>query len=274
MSDAEAPVASWTDSHCHLQDYDDLEEIYARARGACVERVVCIGTGVASSRRAVALAQATAAATGHARVWATVGLHPHDADKGVDELVAAARELAGPTDGDRPAGSVVAIGECGLDYHYDQSPRTTQKESFSRQIALAHELGLALVVHTREAWEDTFEVLAAEGVPPRTVIHCFTGGPEEARRCLDIGAYLSFSGIVTFKNAPEVREAVALCPLDRLLVETDGPYLAPVPHRGSQNEPAYVALVGDAVAALKGLPPTDVAHRTTANAATVFRLAG
>ena len=176
-------------------------------------------------------------------VWATAGVHPHDAKDGWDGLEAL---LAEP--------EVVAVGECGLDYHYDHSPASVQRESFAAQIALAHAHDLALVVHTREAWDDTFAILAAEGVPERTVIHCFTGGPDEARRCLDLGAHLSFSGIVTFKGAPEVREAVALCPLDRLLVETDSPFLAPVPHRGRPNQPAYVtAWSGDAVAGVLGL---------------------
>ncbi len=133
---------------------------------------------------------------------------------------------------------VVGIGECGLDYHYDHSPRPVQREAFALQIELAHRHGLALVIHTREAWEDTFDILGAAGVPERTIVHCFTGGPEEARRCLDLGASLSFSGVVTFKNADDVRQAAALCPWDRLLVETDSPFLAPVPHRGTLNEPS------------------------------------
>ena len=160
-------------------------------------------------------------------VWATAGVHPHDAEGGLDGLEA----LLG-----RP--EVVAVGECGLDFHYDHSPRDVQREVFAAQVAPGpRPPALPLVVHTREAWDETFAVLEGEGVPERTVIHCFTGGPDEARRCLDLGAHLSFSGIVTFKGAPEVREAAALCPLDRLLVETDAPYLAPVPHRGRPNRP-------------------------------------
>src|SRR5207247_8750451 len=131
-------------------------------------------------------------------------------------------------------------------------PRDVQRRVFAEQVRLAHEHRLALVVHSRSAWDDTFVVLTAEGVPDRTVFHCFTGGPAEARRALDLGAWLSFSGIVTFKNADDVREAAALCPLERLLVETDAPFLAPVPHRGRPNEPAYVALVGAAVTGIKG----------------------
>src|SRR4051794_19038249 len=146
------------------------------------------------------------------------------------------------------APEVVAVGECGLDYHYDHSPRDAQRSVFAAQVALANSLDLPLVVHTRNAWDDTLDVLRSEGVPERTVIHCFSGGAEEARRCLDLGAFMSFSGIVTFPSAHDVRAAVALCPLDRLLVETDSPYLAPVPHRGARNRPALVPFVGQGIA--------------------------
>ena len=167
---------------------------------------------------------------------------------------------------------VVGIGECGLDYHYDHSPRPVQREAFALQVELAHRHGLALVIHTREAWDDTIDILTASGVPEQTIVHCFTGGPDEARRCLDLGASLSFSGVVTFKNAAEVREAAALCPLDRLLVETDTPFLTPVPHRGTLNEPARVPLVGAAIAQVKGVetrpsprsrPPTPAPVRVS-----------
>ena len=143
---------------------------------------------------------------------------------------------------------------------------------FAAQVELATRHDLALVVHTREAWDDTLDVLSATGVPERTVIHCFTGGPEEARRCLDLGAWISFSGVITFKTAGEVREAAALCPLDRLLVETDSPFLAPVPHRGSVNEPARVPLVGREIGRAKGLTSAQVAEAATANTAAVFGL--
>jgi TatD DNase family protein len=249
----------WIDDHCHLdltaERGPSADEALAAAREAGVERVITVGTDVPSSRVAIDVARARDG------VWATAGVHPHDAKEGWDGLEAL---LAEP--------EVVAVGECGLDYHYDHSPRDVQRASFEAQIALAHAHDLALVVHTREAWDDTFAVLAAAGAPDRTVIHCFTGGPEEAQRCLDLGAHLSFSGIVTFKGAPEVREAVALCPLDRLLVETDSPFLAPVPHRGRPNQPAHVALVGEAVAAAKGIDPAVVAEATWANATRVYRL--
>jgi TatD DNase family protein len=167
---------------------------------------------------------------------------------------------------------VVAVGECGLDYHYDHSPREVQQAAFAEQVTWAIGLDLALVIHTRSAWDDTFAVLAEVGVPERTVFHCFTGGPGEARRALDAGGHLSFSGIATFPGAPEVREAAALCPADRLLVETDAPYLAPVPHRGRPNTPAWVPVVGAAVAAARGEPVEAVEQATADNARRLFRL--
>jgi TatD DNase family protein len=198
-----------------------------------------------------------------------VGLHPHDAVDGVASLDAVLATELGPG-ADRSDPVVVGIGECGLDYHYDHSPRPVQREAFALQVELARRHDLALVIHTREAWDDTFEVLQSVGVPDRTIIHCFTGGPDEARRCLDLGASLSFSGVVTFKNAQEVRDAAALCPLDRLLVETDSPFLTPVPHRGSANEPARVPLVGAAIALVRGVVTAEVAAHSTANARRAF----
>jgi len=169
-------------------------------------------------------------------------------------------------------GDVVAVGECGLDYHYDHSPRPEQRRVFAAQIGLAHETGLTLVVHSRSAWDDTFAILASEGVPERTILHCFTGGVPEAERALEAGAYLSFSGIVSFPKAREVHEAAEHCPADRLLVETDAPLLAPVPLRGRPNSPANVPLVGAALAAVRGSTPQEVAAITTANARRVFGL--
>ena len=152
------------------------------------------------------------------------------------------------------------MGECGLDYHYDHSPRDVQRDVFAAQIGLAHAHDLPLVIHTREAWDDTFAILAAEGVPERTVFHCFTGGPDEAGAGLDLGAHLSFSGIVTFKTADDVRAAAALCPLDRLLVETDAPTWPRCPHRGRPNRPALVPLVGAGVAEVRGQDVEAVAE--------------
>jgi TatD DNase family protein len=245
----------WTDNHCHL-DPDTAEETIIAARAAGVERLVTVGTDLAHSREALALA---ARFDG---VWATAGVHPHDATEGLDGII----QLLG-------APGVVAVGECGLDYHYDHSPRDVQQEVFAVQVRLAHEHHLALVIHTREAWDDTFDILAAEGVPERTVFHCFTGGPIEAQRCLDLGAHLSFSGIVTFPSADDLRAAAALCPIDRLLVETDSPYLTPVPHRGKPNRPDLVPLVGAAVAEAKGVAVEAIAEASWDAATAVYRLA-
>jgi TatD DNase family protein len=286
MSEA---VIEWFDSHCHLQEEfaevrgerdgphaTHLSATVARAAEAGVTRMVCVGTGAGSSAEAVALARSlrhpdSVGVAEGVEVWATVGLHPHDAGDGTAGVEAPleAEVGDGSGSGDGPP-VVVAVGEAGLDYHYDHAPRLRQREAFARQVALAHGHGLALVVHSREAWEDTIGILAGEGVPERTIFHCFTGGPDEARRCLDLGASLSFSGVVTFKNAADVREAASLCPLDRLLVETDAPFLAPAPHRGTVNEPSRVPLVGAAIAQVKGVEATVVARASTVNARAAF----
>ena len=190
-------------------------------------------------------------------------MHPHEAAGGLAGLAELLNEP-----------EVVAVGECGLDYYYEHSPRDAQLTVFEAQVELAHSADLALVIHTRDAWDDTFAVLDAVGVPERTVIHCFSGGPGEARRALDRGAFLSFSGIVTFKNAGEVREAAALCPIDRLVVETDAPFLAPVPHRGKPNQPAWVVAVGEAVAAVRGVAAAEIEAATWRTAERLFGLGG
>ncbi|HEV3282044.1 MAG TPA: TatD family hydrolase [Acidimicrobiales bacterium] len=288
MTDA---VVEWFDSHCHLQAEfaDDGEETHgphatrlaatvARAAEAGVTRMVCVGTGAGSSDEALSLARSmrhpdSVAVAEGVEVWSTIGLHPHDAVDGTAEIERLLEaEVGGGAGPDGAPPLVVAVGECGLDYHYDHSPRPRQREVFARQVELAHRHGLALVVHSREAWEDTIGILAGTGVPERTILHCFTGGPAEARRCLDLGASLSFSGVVTFKNAAEVREAAVLCPFDRLLVETDTPFLAPVPHRGTLNEPSRVPLIGAAIAQVKGVNTALVAAASTANARAAFRV--
>lgn len=253
-------VASrWTDNHCHLHFREasaaDVDALVSAAASEGVERLVTVGCDVADSTAAIAVAHA------HPQVFATAGVHPHEADGGIEGLEAL---LADP--------QVVAVGECGLDYHYDHSDRAAQRDAFAVQIELAHRHDLALVIHTRSAWDDTFDVLAAQGVPERTVFHCFTGGPDEAQRCLAVGAHLSISGIVTFKSAQDIRDAVSLCPPERLLVETDTPYLAPVPHRGQRNRPALVPLVGAAVAEVQGRPVDDVARTSWDAAAALYRL--
>ncbi len=246
----------WFDNHCHLEAGSPL---VAEAQAAGVARMITVGTDVERSLEAAAVAREHPGV-----VWATAGIHPHDARHGGLEEIAALAASA----------EVVAVGECGLDYHYDHSPRPIQQECFAAQVELANATDLPLVIHTREAWEDTFAILRDAGTPRRTVFHCFTGGAEEARRCLDLGAHLSFSGIVTFKRSDDVRAAAALCPLDRLLVETDSPYLAPVPHRGKRNQPAWVSHVGVAVAELRGLPVDDLATATWATTNAFYGLPG
>lgn len=276
----------WTDDHCHLGFDDDggagvagdepaeddprwgpIDEVVAAAADAGVERMVTVGTDVATSRSARAAAQR------YPNVWATAGVHPHEAKAIHDgQSVIVGSHGLEPIDALLSDPKVVAVGECGLDYHYDHSPRPIQREVFAAQVRLAHEHRLPLVVHSRSAWEDTFAVLEAEGVPATTVIHCFTGGATEAARALDLGCHLSFSGIVTFKSADDVRAAAAACPLDRLLVETDSPFLAPVPHRGKPNRPAWLPLVGEAVARVRGQDAEEVAKATWHNAERVYRL--
>ncbi len=274
----------WTDNHCHLGwdpsgDGSDawpsvadgesapadsplaaVDAAVADARAAGVERLITVGTDAATSAQAIAIARRHAGT-----VSATVGLHPHDATKGLGGL---AELLDDPAHRDH----VVAVGECGFDFYYEHSPRDAQRQVFAAQIAMAKERDLALVIHTRDAWADTFDVLDAEGLPDRTIMHCFTGGPDEAKACLDRGAFLSFSGIVTFRAADDLRAAAALCPLDRVLVETDSPYLAPVPHRGRPNRPALVPLVGAAVAEAMGCTPDVVAEASWANTSAAYQL--
>lgn len=247
----------WIDDHCHLErDAAAADEQVRAATGAGVARLISVGCDVAQS------ADYIAAARRHPGVvWATAGVHPHDAKDGLDGLEDL---LAAP--------EVVAVGECGLDFHYDHSPRDVQRQAFASQIQMALAHDLALVIHTREAWSETFDILEAEGVPQRTVFHCFTGGPDEAGRCLDLGAVLSFSGIVTFPSAADVQAAAALCPLDRLLVETDSPYLAPVPHRGQRNQPQWVPVVGESIAALRGVAVERIAEASWTTAERTYRL--
>jgi TatD DNase family protein len=248
-------VNVWVDSHCHLQLAGGDEHV-TRARAAGVDWMVCVGTDLATSTEALELAGR------HPDVHAAVGLHPHDASKLGAEW-GALEPLA-------VADDCIAIGEAGFDLYYEHSPRDEQETAFRWQIRLATRLDKPLVIHSRDAWDDTFRVLDDEGVPPRTIFHCFTGGPSEARAALERGCYLSFSGIVSFKNAAELREAAALAPADRILVETDSPYLAPEPYRGKPNEPAFVVAVGEALARARGTEPSEVAECTRANAARVF----
>jgi len=262
-------MIGWTDAHCHLQDNflsttdssndGDLDTTLTRAFEAGVDRVVVVGTDFTSSTDALKITSTSSPV----EMYATVGLHPHDAKEDLGPVVALAR--AGHA-------KLVGIGECGLDYFYEHSPRTQQRQAFSAQIGLAHELDLALVIHARDAFDDLLDILNSEGVPPRTVIHCFTGEPADAENCLSVGCDISISGIVTFKNAESLREAARFVPLDRLHVETDSPFLAPVPYRGKTNEPSFVSVVGDYVAQLRNEDVEVLKSATAANSARLFKL--
>ena len=254
------------DSHCHL-NYAGLaerqEEVLANARERGVAGFLNIST------REKEWSDVIAAAETNADVWATVGVHPHEADAhpdlGAKALVDAAQHPR-----------VIAIGECGLDYYYDKSDRDAQRERFQAHIEAARETGLPLVVHTRDAEEDTAAILGEAvgkgGV--RGVLHCFTGSAELARKALDFGFFISLSGIVTFKNARDLQETAKEVPADRLLVETDSPFLAPVPHRGQTCEPAFVADTAAFVAELRGEELEVLAEQTTANFFRLFNKAG
>jgi len=254
------------DSHAHL-DFDDyqadLEDVVARSRAAGVCRIVLIGLwrGPGAFGNALELASREPA-----YFSATIGVHPHDCARVPEEDWRAMEQLARDP-------RVVGVGETGLDFHYDHSPREVQEASFRRSIAAARAAGKPVVVHVREADDACLRVLESEGVPEAGgVIHCFTGDWTRARAYLDLGLHLSVAGVVTFKAAEDLRDAVRKAPRDRLLVETDCPFLAPVPHRGKRNEPAYVAKTAEKVAELWGLAVEEVGEITTENARRFFRL--
>ncbi|MFL6736694.1 MAG: TatD family hydrolase [Sphingomonas sp.] len=245
------------DSHCHL-NYEGLverqAEVLENARGRGVAGFLNISTRQREWKEIVALAER------EPDVWGSIGVHPHEADAHPDLGAAALVKAA-----DHPR--VIAIGECGLDYYYDKSDRSAQRERFQAHIEAGRQTGLPLVVHTREAEADTAEILseAVREGDVSGVLHCFTGSAEFARKGLDLGFYVSLSGIVTFKNAQDLQEIAKWLPADQMLVETDSPFLAPVPHRGQKCEPAFVADTAIFVAGLRGEDPEDLAQTTTAN---------
>jgi TatD DNase family protein len=254
------------DSHAHLDSEalaGDLEGVVERARLQGVERIVAIGLWRKEGDFGNALELAERRPDAFS---ATIGIHPHEcAQVGEADWARSAALAAHP--------AVVAVGETGLDFHYDLSPRHVQEASFRRSIRLAHQVGKPLVIHVREAEEACLRVLREEGLPPAGgVIHCFTGDAAAARAWLDLGLQISVAGIITFKTAEPIREAVRLVPDDRLLVETDSPFLAPIPFRGKRNEPAHVRLVAAKVAEVRGQPLDRVAAFTSANTRRLFRL--
>jgi TatD DNase family protein len=253
------------DSHAHIQGKEYAGETAAvieRARAAGVEQIIVVGGAgdMSSNNDAVALADS------FANIYATVGMHPHDAkDVGPDELQKL-KELA-------LHAKVIAVGETGLDYYYNHSPHDVQRRVFTQFIHMARETELPIVVHERDAASEGAALLRSEGEGKlRGVIHCFTGNYEAACAYLDLGFYLSFTGIITFKNAEALRDVARRVPLERILVETDSPYLTPVPHRGKRNEPAYVRLIAATVANIKGVTLEEVARVTTDNTRRLFRI--
>ena len=249
------------DSHCHLDfpDFDaERDQVIARARAAGVGTMLTIGTKITEFERVRAIAEA------HPDIWCSVGIHPHEAASQPDTGAAALAALA-----DHPR--VVGIGEAGLDYFYDHSPRERQAVVFRAHAAAARHTGMPLIVHSRDADEDMAAILAEEsgGGALRGVLHCFSSGRALAEAAVGLGFYISFSGILTFKNAPELREIARDLPLDRILVETDAPYLAPVPHRGKRNEPSFVGHTAAVLAEVRGLSVAATEAATTEN---FFRL--
>ena len=244
------------DSHCHLDDkqFDaDRDAAIARAREAGVDRMLAIGTGEGPPD----LEAAVRLARQHSFMYATVGVHPHDAAKATPETLAALESLLSEP-------KVVALGEIGHDYHYDFSPREVQREMFIAQMEVAGRAGKPIVIHTREAWDDTLRLLR-EHWRGAGVMHCFSGGAREARQALDLGFHLAFGGVLTFPKAENVREAARIAPEDRLLVETDAPYLAPVPRRGKRNEPAFLVDTVGRLAEVRGVSAEQIAASTTRN---------
>lgn len=255
------------DTHTHIADKEfdsDRDAVIQRALEADVKKMVLIGTGLASSQRAVALAEQ------HPFLWATVGLHPHDAKEMTDDLLTAFDELSRHP-------KVVGWGEIGLDFYYEHSSREEQRNAFIEQIRLAKKRQLPLVIHTRDAWQETFELCESEKIKEHAekfgaVLHCFTGDTETALRGVELGFFISFSGIMTFPKAASVQEAAATVGLNKIVIETDAPYLSPQGYRGKRNEPAYVRVIAEKLAALRNLPVDVIAKTTTENAERLFKL--
>jgi TatD DNase family protein len=260
MWHAEHMVTTLVDTHCHLYLLDEgVEEVLDRARAAGVAHVVDVGIDLGSSRLAAGNAKRLEG------ISASAGVHPHEA---VTLTPATLQALRGLLADDR----VVAVGETGLDYFRDRAPRDAQRAAFATQVRLARELDKALVVHCRDAFPDVMGILDGEGAPDRVVLHCFSGDAPMAGRVVEAGYHVSFAGTVTFKNAPKLREACAVVPLDRMVLETDSPFLSPHPFRGRPNSPDRVAVTAETVAAVHGVEVERVAEATTATAARAFRL--
>ncbi|GIV21751.1 MAG: hydrolase TatD [Armatimonadota bacterium] len=250
----------WTDTHCHLNHPDfasDASHVWNRAREAGVHHAIVVGYDLASSESAL---QVAADFDG---CWASVGIHPHDAVHCDENALLRLRQLASQP-------RVVAIGEIGLDYYRDLSPKDAQRYALEQQIQIALQLRLPVIIHCRDAYDDLLDILSQ--YPLRGVLHCFSGEPRHAQRAVEMGWYLGIGGVVTFKNAHTLREVIQQTPLENLILETDAPYLAPMPYRGKRNEPAYIPLIAEIVASLKNVPLEELATVTTQNARCLFSL--
>jgi len=262
-------AAVYVDSHAHIEgsEFDaDRENVIERALQAGVDTIVCVGNGdVAKDSHAAAVKLADR----YSFIFTTVGVHPHEARLYSSEMEKQLKDLSAHP-------KVIAWGEIGLDYHYDNSPRDIQREAFEKQLQIARERGLPAVIHTREAEADTLEVLRREwqGAELGGIIHCFTGTRSFAEQAIELGFLISFSGVVTFKSAGDLRETARLLPLEKILIETDSPFLAPVPYRGRRNEPAYVIETARCIAELHGLEPDELGAATSANFKRLFKTPG
>ena len=247
----------WIDTHCHLASKEfeaDLQEVFTRAKENGVEGFIVIG------------AEALSLADQNPSIWVAVGIHPHDAAKASQGYLDELKKFAAHK-------KVVAIGEIGLDYHYDHSPRDVQQKVFAEQLQLAKELNLPVSIHSREAWDDTIRIIKEAGeLPKGGVFHCFGGNLQEAHQAIDLGFTLSISGIVTFKKAQTLLEVVEKITLEKIVIETDAPFLAPVPYRGKRNEPAFVKLVGEKIAEIRKMAVEEVSRIIKNNTNNLFHL--
>lgn len=259
-------MTAYYDSHCHLNDeglLNEVESVVADAVAAGVKEILCVGWDYASSVKAVELSER------FPEVYAAVGVHPENYENETPETIEKLRELA-------KHHKVVAIGEIGLDYHWKNDPETkaAQKEWFVRQIALANELGLPITIHGRDASQDLYDLIAANPIESGFVLHCYSGSPEMMARFAKLGAYFGFDGPITFKNAINPKECLKACPIDRVLVETDAPYMAPTPYRGKRNEPKYIPNIVAAAAEIRGLPVDGFSKQIHTNFHALFREIG
>jgi len=246
------------DTHAHLEMLEDIPQVIERARDTGIERIVAVSSDLISSNKTVEIAE------DFPMVFTAVGIHPHEASSFDEEVLSQIEDLCNEQ-------KVVAIGETGLDYHYMHSPRDIQINSFRRHIELAKKLDLPLIIHVREAHDDVLKILKEENAwETMGVIHSFTGDYETAKKYIDEGFYISFSGILTFKNAEDIRQAAKKIPIERILIETDSPYLAPIPFRGKRNEPSYIKYVAEKIAELRGISSEKIEEETTANAKNLF----